>query len=145
MRARLLIATLWVGSLWTVGYLVAPTLFVTLADRTLAGTIAGSIFRVEAWLSIGCALALMVLSSLMSENGIAQRKVWLSLVTAMLSCTLISHFGIQPFMAALRESAGAAGVLASGARTQFGVMHGISSGLYLIQSLLGVALILKLR
>ncbi|HEX7634207.1 MAG TPA: DUF4149 domain-containing protein, partial [Noviherbaspirillum sp.] len=51
-RARLLIATLWVGSLWTVGYLVAPTLFATLSDRALAGMIAGSIFRLEAWLSV---------------------------------------------------------------------------------------------
>ncbi|MGH8809748.1 MAG: DUF4149 domain-containing protein, partial [Noviherbaspirillum sp.] len=45
-RARLLIATLWVGSLWAVGYLVAPTLFATLPDSVLAGTIAGRLFRV---------------------------------------------------------------------------------------------------
>ena len=27
--------TLWIGGLWAVGYLVAPTLFYTLADRAL--------------------------------------------------------------------------------------------------------------
>ena len=27
--------TLWVGGLWTIGYVVAPTLFSTLADRQL--------------------------------------------------------------------------------------------------------------
>ena len=30
--------TLWIGALWTVGYVVAPTLFSTLSDRALAGT-----------------------------------------------------------------------------------------------------------
>lgn len=144
--ARLLIATLWVGSLWTVGYLVAPTLFATLSDRVLAGTIAGSVFRVEAWLSIVCAIGLVLLIGVKAgDNSGVPRRLVLGLVVAMLACTLVSHFGIQPFMAALRESAGAAGAMAPGARTQFGVLHGISSGLYLIQSLLGVALILKLR
>ncbi|MCE2832533.1 MAG: DUF4149 domain-containing protein, partial [Oxalobacteraceae bacterium] len=46
---RVLLVTFWVGSLWTVGYLAAPTLFATLPDRALAGSIAGSLFRVEAW------------------------------------------------------------------------------------------------
>ena len=27
--------TLWIGGLWAIGYIVAPTLFYTLADRTL--------------------------------------------------------------------------------------------------------------
>ena len=30
--------TLWVGSLWAVGLMVAPTLFTQLDDRALAGT-----------------------------------------------------------------------------------------------------------
>ena len=146
-RARLLIATLWVGSLWTVGYLVAPTLFATLSDRVLAGTIAGSVFRVEAWLSIVCAIGLVLLTGAKAgDNSGVRSKLVLGLVVAMLTCTLVSHFGLQPFMAALREGAAhASGVMAPDARAQFGVLHGISSGLYLIQSLLGVALILKLR
>ena len=59
-RLRLLVATLWAGSLWTIGFIVAPTLFGTLSDRVLAGNIAGSMFRAEAWLSIACALVLLV-------------------------------------------------------------------------------------
>jgi hypothetical protein len=31
--------------LWAVGYLAAPTLFATLSDRVLAGTIAASLFK----------------------------------------------------------------------------------------------------
>jgi hypothetical protein len=142
--ARLLLATLWCGSLWTVGYLVAPTLFATLSDRVLAGTIAGSLFRIEAWLSVGAALALIALDRAASSGARLARKRFL-LIIGMLACSLIGYFGLHPLMAALRESAGPGGVMASDARTQFGILHGVSSALYLVESLLGVALMLALN
>jgi hypothetical protein len=144
-RLRLLTATLWVGSLWTVGYLAAPVLFITLHDRVLAGTIAGSLFRVEAWLSLVCGAAFIVLAQMMRSRGETAAKTPLYLALGMLLCTLVGYFGLQPFMAALREAAGPAGVMESGAKVQFGVLHGVSSAIYLIQSLLGAALILKIR
>jgi len=48
-------------------------------------------------------------------------------------------------MAALRAAAGPAGVMASDARQQFGILHGVSSVFYLADSLLGAALVLKLQ
>lgn len=146
VRARLLIATLWVGSLWTVGYLVAPTLFAILDDRVLAGTIAGTLFRIEAWLSLVCALAIIVLIKFAGadKDGKASKHL-LGIAMAMLACTLIGYFGLQPFMTALRAAAGSGGVMASASKTQFGILHGVASAFYLTQSLLGVALILKLR
>jgi len=146
VRIRLLFVTLWVGSLWTIGYVVAPTLFATLPDRALAGTIAGKLFRIEAWLSVACAVALIVLTRIASDDSNARHAkhvVWLAL--AMLGCTLAGYFGLQPFMAALREAAGAGGVMNAETRTQFGILHGVSSAFYLIQSLLGAVLIWKLR
>jgi len=143
LRAARLIAVLWVGSLWTVGYLVAPTLFATLSDRVQAGTIAGSMFRVEAWLSIFCAIVLIVLlrsRSSASRNG---RRMQV-LVFSMLAATLVSHFALQPLMASLREAAGPTGVMAPDVKMQFGILHGISSAIYLLESLLGVALLLAL-
>jgi hypothetical protein len=145
-RIRLLIATLWAGSLWTVGYLVAPTLFATLDDKMLAGTIAGRIFRVEAWLSVLCAVALVLLVRFLTNDEArraGRQLTWLAI--AMLGCTLIGYFGLQPFMAALRESAGLGGVMNSEAKMQFGLLHGVSSGFYLAQSLLAVVLVLKTR
>jgi len=142
-RARLLIATLWVGSLWTVGYLVAPTLFATLSDRVLAGTIAGKLFRIEAWLSLGCALALILLVRSGENAKQAKHVLWLAL--AMLACTVVGYFGLQPFMAALRDTAGSSGLMDADTKTKFGLLHGFSSAFYLVQSLLGVALILKIR
>ena len=134
-----LIAALWVGSLWTVGYLVAPTLFATLSDTVLAGTIAGKIFRVEAWLSVACSVLLFALNKFGLPQSPSQRRI-LRLVGAMLACTLAGYFGLQPTMAALREAA-PAGVLSGAARTQFGILHGVASVLYLAQSLLGALLL----
>ena len=37
-----ILLTLWVGSLWVVGFVVAPVLFAELDDRALAGSTAGS-------------------------------------------------------------------------------------------------------
>ena len=139
--SRLLLITAWVGSLWTVGYLVAPTLFLTLADRVLAGTIAGKLFRVEAWMSLAVGACLLLMLRRRRER-IVQHVTMFKLVGAMVVCTLFGYFGLQPSMAALREAA-VGGVLEGAARTRFGILHGVASGLYLIQSMLGVVLVVK--
>ena len=64
------------------------------------------------------------------------------LVVTMMICTLFGYFALQPFMAALREAA-PGGVLAGSARMQFGVLHGAASIVYLLQSILGIFLVLK--
>ncbi len=67
-RLFMVLSSLWVGSLLTVGYLVAPTLFSNIFDRQAAGMIAGAIFRVEAYvslvLSVGLLVCLLVLCAL---------------------------------------------------------------------------------
>lgn len=142
-RARILIVTLWAGSLWTIGYLVAPILFATLPDRTLAGTIAGSLFRAQGWLTLVCGALLLLI--LQADKVWPQRRLCQRLVLAMLACSLIGFAGLQPMMAALREAAGATGVMDGAARSQFGLLHGLASALYLMQSLLAVPLVMKSR
>jgi len=66
------------------------------------------------------------------------------LVVGMLACTVIGYFCLQPFMAELREAAGPLGVMDSATKTRFAVLHGMASAIYLIESLLGAALVLKL-
>ncbi len=144
-RARLLLVTLWAGSLWTVGYLVAPTLFATLADRVLAGTIAGFLFRSEAWLSLACGALLLALFAGAHELEPARRRALLVVVGAMLVCTLASHYGLQPLMEALKQSAGPGGVMAPAAHARFGLLHGASALLYLAQSLLAGYLVFRHR
>ncbi len=144
-RLRAVLATLWVGSLWTIGYIVAPTLFATLEDRSLAGTLAGRMFHVEAWLTIVCAVLLAVL---VARSGEAfegrQRTHILIVIGVMLLFTLVSHFGIQPHMAELRAAAAAQGGMTGEIQASFGRLHGVSSAIYMFQSLLGLVLVLKL-
>ena len=144
-RIQPVIATLWIGSLWTVGYMVAPVLFATLPDRTLAGVIAGKLFWIEAWLSVFCAVALIALTWFAAGENDRLRKCLLALLIAMLTCVLIGYFGVQPFMAALREGIAAGRGADPASKTQFGILHGVSSAFYLTQSLLGIMLILKIR
>jgi hypothetical protein len=67
-------------------------------------------------------------------------------VVLMLMCLTVGYFGLQPFMAALRETAAMnGGVMDEVARSRFGLLHGVASVIYLVQSLIGVALVLKIR
>lgn len=133
--------TLWVGGLWAVGYVVAPTLFHELpGNRALAGHLAGRMFAIVAWVGIGCAAYLM--SFLLLRFGAAALKsgvFWLVLL--MLLLTLAGHFGVQPVLAQLKAEALPREVMESVLRDRFARWHGISSVLYLIQSLLGAALL----
>ena len=133
-KARLLIVTLWAGSLWTVGYLVAPTLFATLHDTVLAGTIAGSVFRSEAWLSMALGVVLLGVLALSKDVTQQRRKLLAIVVIAMLLCVLVNYFGLGPVMAEAKQA---------GDRSKFGTLHGISMVIYLGQSLLAGFLVIK--
>jgi hypothetical protein len=143
-RARLLVIVLWVGSLWTVGYLVAPTLFATLADRTLAGFIAGAIFRSQAWLSLACGLAVLGLLTASTDLDAPRRKSMRMLACLMLACLAFGYFGLQPLMAELKQSA-PGGVMDAAARSKFGMLHGASAVFFMLQSVLGAVLVCKNR
>ena len=144
-RLRILVATLWAGSLWTIGFVVAPTLFATLSDRVLAGNIAGSLFRVEAWLSIACAVLLLAL--LQWAPGALEpkrRRLLGALVLSMLVCALVSHFGITPLMSELKAQA-PSGIMDDAMRSRFGMLHGVSTLVFAVQSLLAGVLIWNQR
>lgn len=115
----------WVGSLWTIGYVAAPVLFATLA-RADAGRTAGRLFAIEAWIGLVAVLILALAHLLSPVNG--ERSIMVLLV-AMLACILAGHFGLQPLMAAAHDT------------PRFGLLHGLSSTLYLLESLLGLVLV----
>ncbi|NHZ65947.1 DUF4149 domain-containing protein [Massilia genomosp. 1] len=141
-RARLLLVTAWAGSLWTVGYLVAPTLFRTLSDSVLAGTIAGSMFRAEAMLSLVCGVGLLAVLVLAKDMDAKRRRMLLLVVAAMLALQAVSSLGLGPMMAALKEAA-PGGVMEAATRKQFGMLHGVSMVLFLVQSVLAAVLVFK--
>jgi hypothetical protein len=134
--------TLWVGGLWAVGYLAAPMLFYNLDDRMLAGMLAGKMFGGIAWVGMVCgAWLLMFRFARFGIDALKQGFFWIVLL--MLLLTLAGHFGIQPILVQLKEAALPKDVMASLFRDRFATWHGVSSVVYLIQSLLGLALVAK--
>ena len=145
-RIFIMIAGLWVGSLLTVGYLVAPAIFSTMTDRQAAGMVAGSIFKLEAYLSVIVCIGLMVLANLLVNRGLHQFRIIRWLLLAMLLCSIAAAFIFIPWMNALRDHALAQGmpVMLSPSAIVFGRLHGASSILFMIQSILGIFLVWKL-
>ena len=136
-------ATLWVGAMWGIGYIVAPVLFSRLGDRALAGLIAGKLFSLIAWVGIACAIYLLLFRMVRYGGGVFRQGVfWIVLLMLALVCA--GEFGIQPIMAALKEEALPKQVMESVLRDRFAAWHGVSSVLYIIQSLLGAALVVLL-
>jgi hypothetical protein len=136
-------ATLWVGGLWVVGYVVAPVLFARLEDRALAGLVAGKLFSLIAWIGIACALYLIGYR-LARAGGAALRQGVFWIVLLMLLLTCAGEFGVQPIMAALKQQALPQQVMESLLRDRFATWHGVASVLHVVQSLLGLVLIVLL-
>ena len=142
--ARLLVAALWAGTLWALGYIAAPAAFGVLGS-VQAGDLVALLLTRQAWLSIACAGVLLVLLRLSTDLAPPRRRFLNLLVLAMLACTLVMFVGLQPAMAQLRELAGPGGVRASEYWTQFAVMHGVSQLFHVIASVLAAMLVLKSR
>lgn len=133
--------TLWVGGLWAIGYLAAPALFANLPnDRALAGTLAGKLFGLIAWTGFACGGYLMIHAAA-TRRWQVLRSTAFWIVAVMLGLTAAGHFGIQPILAQLKGLAGAREVMESAVRDRFAAWHGVSSVLYLVQSLLGAFLV----
>lgn len=133
--------TLWVGGLWVTGYVVAPLLFANLPDRILAGNIAGKMFGAMAYLGLACGAAVL-LSMAWRERGMLMGNYAFWVVVLMLSITVAGHFGIQPLLASLKQHALPLGVMESPYRDRFAFWHGVARVMHLLQSVLGLALVL---
>ncbi|RTL52959.1 MAG: DUF4149 domain-containing protein [Rhodocyclaceae bacterium] len=132
---------LWVGGLFAIGYLAAPVLFSQLADRTLAGNLAGAMFTVVAWSGMVCGVYLLLY--FFGRRGIRALQTGLFwIVLLMVALTVAGHFGIQPILAQLKADALPRQVMESALRDRFAAWHGVSSVIYLVQSLLGLWLVL---
>jgi hypothetical protein len=132
--------TLWIGGLWAIGYIVAPALFYTLADRALAGSLAGKLFTLIAYVGIGCA-AYLLLFRLVRLGGACFKHGIFWIVLIMLLLTIAGEFGVQPLLASLKHQALPKEVMESVFRDRFMAWHGVASILYLILSVLGLLLV----
>jgi len=132
-----LLLTLWVGSMWFAGYVVAPVLF-NMLDRMTAGNVAGQIFTISSYIGLlaGGLLLISVLYHSPDNNRFGLR---FRMLIFMLLIIIIGQFILQPMMVDLKQSG-----LEKGGQSaiEFGRLHGISSILFLVNSLLGLALVL---
>jgi hypothetical protein len=110
----------------------------------LAGALAGRLFTLTAYVGIGCGLYLLLFRFVrFGLRAFGQLFFWIVLV--MLLLTLAGHFGIQPILEHLKAEALPRDVMRSVLRDRFSAWHGVSGTLYLIQSALGLTLVLLQR
>jgi Domain of unknown function (DUF4149) len=147
-RIYIVILTLLVGTQAAVGYLVAPTLFEVIADRSTAGTVAGAIFERAGWLSLFGLVLLLVLRWKRDASRSTQSNIPVFTLMGMLGLTAIGHFAIRPWIAHVRamiQQTGGFEHCEPAMRAQFGMLHGASSLVFLIVFVLGLSLILRLK
>lgn len=134
------ILTLWVGGMWTVGFVVAPVLFTALESKTTAGQIAGRLFG---YLSLaGLAFGVFLLAVLALQDGVGTVRSWRAwAVLGMLLITAVGQFVILPQMDNLKRLSGG-GIPATGEiAARFGALHAVSTVLFIMNSLLGLIVV----
>ena len=133
---------LWVGGTWAVGYLAVPVLFRTLPDHQLAGLLAGKMFTWMGFVGITCATYLLIYQYLQFGLEVWKNK-YVLVVASMLIILLVIQFAIQPIMADLKSQVKPQDVMQSPLAPKFKLLHGLSSILYLLQSLMGIVIVIK--
>jgi uncharacterized membrane protein SirB2 len=141
-KLALIAITLWVGALWAVGGIAAPTLFYQLADKMQAGNLAGQMFVLVAYISMACGIYLIVHRlNKFGTQALKQSFFWAAFF--MLLLAIAGHFGIAPVIAQLKAQAMPSDVMNSVFADRFETWHGVASAAYAIESLLGLVLVLK--
>lgn len=144
-RVFLLAVGLWLGAILAVGYLVAPVLFTNLPDRLLAGFIAGEMFRITTTITLVVAIVLLGLSNWLVNRGFDDyRKIrWFILIILLLA---IAGSLLQMWLVDLKRLASieGVGVMQSSYAIPFARLHGVSSVLFLLESVVGLITFWKL-
>jgi len=132
-----LLLTLWVGSLWAIGYLAVPMAFANL-ELHIAGNYAGKLFYAVNIIGVVSATILLV-SRLFIFGVRAFPRYWRSwLILLMLLVSLAFVGFIQPEMQALKQL----GLEQGNHIERFNELHKLSENLYLLLSLFGLMLVL---
>ncbi|MFY7865582.1 DUF4149 domain-containing protein [Roseateles sp.] len=130
-RFSALLAALWGGLLLSVAGLAAPSAFAVL-ERAQAGLVVARLFSLEAQLSLGVGLLLMLMARRRArDRGLPPISAEFLLPAGALFCTVAGYYALQPLMAAAKAGQGA---------WSFMALHGVSLGLYGIKLLLVLAL-----
>ena len=125
------VAALWWGSLSTTGFLVVPLLFKHLATPAIAGAMAARLFTAQTWVSMACALLLLMASrSARSPETAARVHDALPFVLTGLLLALLAEFGVAPRIVA---------------RDNLALWHAVGSGMYLLQWISAAVVLWRLQ
>jgi len=130
-----ILLTLWIGGMWITGYVVAPTLFSLLEDKSMAGTIAGQLFMIMNYIGMFSAVLLLI----GHYNKVQQVffKHWLTWVLLiMLAIILLGQYVLTPMMSELRSQE-----MTDVIKGEFGRLHAFSSLSFFINSVLGLVIV----
>ncbi|MDO8456890.1 MAG: DUF4149 domain-containing protein [Burkholderiaceae bacterium] len=134
LKLRVFVAALWWGSLTTLGFFVVPMLFSNLATPAMAGNMAAKLFAAQTWVSVGCAMLLLLLLRFGKQSKIAVAGVSYAydaiifVVFGMLLALLVT-FGVSPRIVA---------------RENLMLWHAVGSAMYVLQWLCAGVLLYKL-
>jgi len=134
-RWRVLLAALWLGLLLTVAGIATPAAFAALPPAD-AGRVAARVLAAEAYASLAFAVVLALLERARSRDQAAAGQgsgfgAGLMLALGALFCTVLGYFALLPLMADARAGAG---------RFSFAQLHGASTAVYALKTILVGAL-----
>ena len=136
MKARsvVLLAALWWGSLSGLGFVVVPMLFTHLGSPAEAGSMAARLFTAQTWLSVACAvLLLMLLNKRDGVEVVPESRATMGWVVAGMLLALLVEFGVAAQIVSARSTGG-----------NLRLWHGLGSAMYLGQWLCASLLLWRL-
>ena len=119
-RFGILMAALWWGSLTGLGFLVVPMLFTYMPNPAAAGVMAAKLFTAQAWLSIACAMFLLLAFNPKQalRHDLREQYAIKFIVAAFLLVVLV-EFGLSPRIVSARIDGG-----------NLRLLHGLGSVMY---------------
>ena len=117
---------LWWGSLTAIGFIVVPMLFAHLATPAIAGSMAAKLFTAQSWVSIGCALALLLSISNRAATPVPPAPAAIFFIVTGLLLALLGEYAVAPRIVA---------------RENLRLWHAVGSGMYLLQWACAAALL----
>ncbi|WP_225784614.1 DUF4149 domain-containing protein [Xenophilus sp. Marseille-Q4582] len=132
-RLALMSAALWWGSLTVIGFVAVPMLFAHLATPAMAGAMAARLFTAQSWMSVGCALVLLMATTRRDTDAddapSAPPPAVVMPVVAGLLLALLLEYAVAPRIVA---------------RENLKLWHSVGTGMYFVQWLCAGAVLWRL-
>lgn len=119
-RFGFLMAALWWGSLTGLGFLVVPMLFTYMPSPAAAGAMAAKLFTAQTWLSIACAmLLLLIFNPKQAPQHDFRAQAAIKFIVTGFLLAVLAEFGLSPRIVSARVDGG-----------NLKLLHGLGSAMY---------------